>query len=128
MNILIVDDEAAVRRVIRENLSSKFAGADFFEAEDGKLALQLCEIEKFDLMITDYRMPRVNGGELIRTLRVGSTFNNCVPVIVTSAFVPEAQEDVKNFENVIFLDKPIDFTKLTRFTKWILRSSGKLAA
>lgn len=64
--VLLVDDEAAVRGTLRAVLESQ--GFECGEAENGAEALSRLEEEKFDLVITDNRMPVMNGVEFLEHL------------------------------------------------------------
>ena len=66
--ILVVDDEAMIRDVIRMQLER--AGYEVVCAEDGRQAAQLIADESGDLMITDIFMPETDGYEAIRAARV----------------------------------------------------------
>lgn len=62
--VLLVDDEAAVRGTLRAVLESQ--GYECDEAEHGAAALALLEQEHFDLIITDNKMPVLNGIEFLK--------------------------------------------------------------
>jgi DNA-binding NtrC family response regulator len=66
-NILLVDDQAAVLQVCLEILSS--AGHAVTTAVNGKEAMRLIHVSKFDLVITDLLMPEKEGLEVIMELR-----------------------------------------------------------
>ena len=87
--VLIADDEGAIRQVITALLES--AGFSVVEAADGAEALSklLSPGEKFDLLVTDVVMPRVDGPELIRRARAAGSR---VPVVVIGAAIVPAQE------------------------------------
>ena len=57
--ILVVDDEAKIREVIREY--AEFSGYEVTEAEDGMSALGLCKLNDYDLIIMDIMMPKLDG-------------------------------------------------------------------
>jgi two-component system KDP operon response regulator KdpE len=76
--ILVVDDEPAIRRLLRTSLGGQ--GFDVVEAGSGAEALQQVEREKPDLLILDLGLPDVSGIEVIRSVRVRSS----VPIIVLS--------------------------------------------
>jgi DNA-binding response OmpR family regulator len=66
--IIIADDDRIVRRIVVAKLSG--IGYEVREAEDGQEALDLLEGgEVPDLLITDSLMPRMNGLELVRSIR-----------------------------------------------------------
>lgn len=77
-NILVVDDEPQITRVLKTTLSSQGYGAR--AASDGDEAVQLMKDWSPDLIITDLRMPNMDGLELCRQVRQKSR----VPIIVLS--------------------------------------------
>jgi two-component system KDP operon response regulator KdpE len=76
--ILVVDDEPAIRRLLRTSLGGQ--GFDVVEAGAGGDALQQIEREKPDLLILDLGLPDVSGIDVIRTVRAHSS----LPIIVLS--------------------------------------------
>jgi two-component system, OmpR family, KDP operon response regulator KdpE len=83
-NILVVDDETQITRVLKTSLSSQ--GYGIRTAADGEEALQLMKGWSPDLIVTDLRMPNMDGLELCRHVRTQS----CVPIIVLSVKGEEA--------------------------------------
>ncbi len=79
--ILVVDDEAKMRRLLE--LSLKGLGHEVVQAEDGESALAAFDTMPFDLVLTDLRMPRLDGMGLLRALRERG---EDVPVIVLTAY------------------------------------------
>lgn len=65
--VLVVDDVEEVRYALNATLSRE--GYEVVEAEDGQSALNLMAGERFDVIVTDLWMPRMDGVELIRALR-----------------------------------------------------------
>jgi two-component system cell cycle sensor histidine kinase/response regulator CckA len=67
--ILVVEDEPAVRQLVAAALER--AGYRVFEARDGETALSLFNENEaaIDLLVTDLRMPQMDGAELVRLLR-----------------------------------------------------------
>jgi two-component system chemotaxis response regulator CheY len=65
--ILTVDDSASIRQMVRFTLTR--AGYEISEAIDGKDGLEKCGKEKYDLVITDLNMPRMDGIEMITSIR-----------------------------------------------------------
>ncbi|MGD9245939.1 MAG: response regulator, partial [Desulfobacterales bacterium] len=65
-NILIVDDSTPMRAVIKKIVkASGFNVGEFFEATNGREALDILNQEWLDLVLTDYNMPDMNGLELV---------------------------------------------------------------
>lgn len=83
-NILVVDDEAQITRVLKTSLSSQGYGVR--TAADGEEALQLMKDWPPDLIVTDLRMPNMDGLELCQHVRTQSR----VPIIVLSVKGEEA--------------------------------------
>jgi two-component system sensor histidine kinase and response regulator WspE len=79
--ILIVEDSATVAESMRMILDQ--AGFNAFVAIDGMDGWNLLEREKFDLIITDIDMPRMNGIELVTKIKSTDTTKD-TPVIVES--------------------------------------------
>ncbi len=77
-NILVVDDEPQITRVLKTTLSSHGYGTR--TASDGDDALQMMKEWAPDLLITDLRMPNMDGLELCRHVRA----NSQIPIIVLS--------------------------------------------
>jgi CheY-like chemotaxis protein len=81
-NILLVDDNnhgLIARRAVLEEL-----GYTIFTAENGEEALELYANQKFDLVVTDFRMPKMNGVELIQKIRMSDAEAR---IIMLSGFV-----------------------------------------
>lgn len=77
--ILIIEDEAPIRRFLRASLSEQ--GYRFNEAETGSDGLRLCAAQPPDLIILDLGLPDQNGLEVLKQIRVWSP----VPIIIVSA-------------------------------------------
>lgn len=82
IKILIVDDSLPMRGVIKKTIkASGYASAEFFEAENGKIALDILKTIWLDIVITDYNMPEMNGMELIEAMKQDDAFQS-IPVLV----------------------------------------------
>lgn len=81
--LLIVDDEAKIREVLR--LYAEFEGHDYVEAEDGMQAVKLARDNNFDVIIMDVMMPKLDGYYAVKEIRKFSQ----VPVIMLSARTEE---------------------------------------
>lgn len=65
--ILLVEDDSSIRETLAELLS--FEGYECVEADDGQTATEILEREKFDVLVSDFRMPRMNGVDLLKWCR-----------------------------------------------------------
>lgn len=79
--MLVVDDEAKMRKILE--LALRSMGHEVIQASDGVEALAAIEKTHFDLVLTDLRMPRMDGTRLLRELRARGEE---VPVIVLTAY------------------------------------------
>lgn len=66
--ILVVDDEAAIRHVLRRILARRLPGVEVAEAGSAEEALSMTEKDSFDVVFTDYRMEGATGADLLRHL------------------------------------------------------------
>lgn len=106
--ILIVDDERSIRNTVKELLEMEEYKCE--TAENGVLALDLCRNRQFDLVITDIKMPEMDGVELLEKLK--REFSD-LPVVMISGHgtIETAVECIKNgaFD---FISKPIEMNRL----------------
>lgn len=106
--VLIVDDEPALRRLVARWLTR--AGFDVVEASDGVVAIDIARRQRLDAVVTDVRMPRMGGLELLELLL---QLQPRLPVILVSASdeVPDAQA-ARSRGATDFLPKPVNLTQL----------------
>ncbi len=77
--LLVVDDEAKIREVIREY--AEFNGFEVEEAPDGMAAVEMCRETDYDIVVMDIMMPRLDGYSACKEIRK----NKDTPVIMLSA-------------------------------------------
>jgi len=63
--ILVIEDEAAIRRVLVKILSEENDAYKVLEAEDGLAGVELIKKEDFDLVLCDIKMPKMDGVEVL---------------------------------------------------------------
>jgi DNA-binding response OmpR family regulator len=88
-HILLVEDDAGLRRVLQIGLSR--AGYDVLEARDGREAIRLWQAHGADLVVTDLYMPDKDGLEVIRQLRAQSP---STPIIAITDPRPRGRLDL----------------------------------
>src|SRR6185295_9093309 len=102
-HILIVEDSADVRFIVREILRRK--GYDTAEAENGIQALELLENNsRFDLIISDVRMAKMGGLQLLSELK--DRFPGIPTIMLSVHTVPEWIDEAKQKGAVSYLSKP----------------------
>lgn len=109
--ILMVDDDDALRRLVRIELGTDFRVIDSGEPEQG-LALAL--EHKPDAILLDLRMPKYSGYELLQTFTSFSR-TQMIPVIVVSGEGGgQTREHCKELGATSYFEKPIDFDGLRK--------------
>lgn len=81
MKVLVVDDDAAIRRLYKEELEEE--GYEVYLAESGKEALRIFGEVKPDIVTLDIRMPGEDGIEVLRKMK---EFDSRLPVIMCTAY------------------------------------------
>jgi two-component system chemotaxis response regulator CheY len=88
--VLIVDDSALARMIVRRSLSAAGFASDLFrEAPDGQAALDAIRAEPPKLVVADVNMPRMTGEEMLAAIRLEPALHG-VPVVMCSSAVNEA--------------------------------------
>jgi two-component system KDP operon response regulator KdpE len=118
--VLVVEDEAAVRRVLTTSLSSH--GYRVIEAADGATAIRAASQYVPDLVLLDLRLPDMDGVEVARRVRAWSA----MPIVVLSARGEEA-EKVEAFDVGVddYVTKPFGFSELLARIRAGLRHSAR---
>jgi two-component system response regulator MprA len=101
-NVLVVDDEAVIREFLSDVLVS--AGYTVTEASDGMAALEAVERQRPAVVLTDIRMPRLDGIGLVERLRARGEH---VPVVFMTAHFRTSP-----IPDIPLVPKPFDFDRL----------------
>jgi len=88
MEILVVDDASAMRRIVR-GLLKELGFKHIREAENGQVALQELKKKKADFVVSDWNMPVMTGIDLLRAIRADESLKS-IPVLMVTA---EAKQD-----------------------------------
>ncbi|HPC02738.1 MAG TPA: chemotaxis response regulator CheY [Syntrophales bacterium] len=88
MKILVVDDFATMRKVVR-NLLKQVGYENIAEAEDGAIALRILKSQKVDFVISDWNMPNMNGLELLKAVRADGDLAKTPFLMVTAEALQE---------------------------------------
>ena len=119
--ILIVEDDAAIRELVRDELS--LAGFVVDEVADGRDALQRARTEPYDLLVLDLMLPHLDGVTLCRTIRAQG-INRETPILMLTARDTESDK-VFGLESGAddYLTKPFGLRELMARVAAILRRS-----
>lgn len=85
MKILIVDDSSTMRRIIGNVVQQLgFSKDDFDEAEDGVKAWKLLGDTQYDIVLTDWNMPNMNGLDLVKKIRSEGSHQKTPIIMITT--------------------------------------------
>ena len=103
--ILIVDDDPDLLRLLADSIGLCCAECEVVRASDGRAALEQLEGQPFDLILTDYQMPGMNGLELASTVHQTSPGT---PIVLVTAHRSGGwlQEKARSLDLVGYLQKP----------------------
>ena len=116
--ILVVDDEPSIRLLIQTALST--FGYEVFLASNGAEALDVAKKNPVDLIITDVKMPIMDGHEFIKILKSSNELSN-IPILLLTAVGVEPMTAAGLPDDYLF--KPFRLSELqSKVGKWL---SGK---
>jgi signal transduction histidine kinase/ActR/RegA family two-component response regulator len=117
LRVLVVDDEAAVREVLREALEAE--GCEVVVAESGEIALKLYDARagKIDIVFTDIGMPEMNGWELASEIRKRS---ETIPLAIVSGWADAISHDARQAIKADWvISKPFDIATIAEIANEI---------
>lgn len=123
--ILVVDDHAGIRALVRDALGRRWQVS---EAADGQAALDAVRMRLPDVIVSDIMMPRVDGIELLSTLR-GDPETDFVPIVLLTAKAGD-EDRIAGLEHGAdaYLAKPFDRRELRAVIDGILAQRKRLRA
>lgn len=114
--ILVVDDQPGIRLLLQEIFTSD--GYHVTMAKTGKEALDILDGSSFDLLMLDYKLPVVDGVQVIQQLEDDKVE---IPVILMSGLSDEIIEESQKFKLVKkVLAKPFNIQDVSNFTKSLI--------
>ncbi len=119
-SILLVDDQRDILRLLHSTLDTlKLKELEIIEAPSGEEALLQVVRRKVDLLVTDYRLPGINGIELMHKMRV--RYPDVRVILITGMTERKAREEMLNAGAVAIFNKPVP---LADFLDIVERSLG----
>ena len=103
-NVLIVDDSAVTRILLKGTMIKHKNDWNILEASNGLEALKVLEENKIDMISIDYNMPGMDGLELVEIVKEKYP---TVKIAILTANVQDAFREKVNLYSVEFLEKPI---------------------
>ncbi len=116
VHILVVDDDKMIRQVLQKGI--QHAGYDCSEAENGKEALKILEARTVDVVITDIKMPEMDGLELTKIVK--AKYKSDV-IVITGYSEDFIYEEVIELGARDFAEKPVRLRELNVRLKRVLK-------
>lgn len=111
LKLIIIDDERATRTSLAENIEWDKLGISFMgDAEDGLLGLQLAKEVKPQIVLSDVRMPRMNGIEFAKELK--KILPECKVIFLSGYSDKEYLKAAIQLQVVDYIEKPIDYDEV----------------
>lgn len=108
MRVLVVDDEPLLVKSLRRVLVRE--GHEVFTAGDGAQALELLQTVQVDVVLSDVRMPVMDGVTLLRRIRAGLV--RALPVILLTGYADSSDAELKQVGATAVLGKPVELETL----------------
>lgn len=122
INTLVVDDSMTARRHISRVLTN-IGIENITEAKNGKEAIEKLREEFFDLLVTDYNMPKMDGRELIQYVRESSSQSSIPIIMVTSETQESRLTAVRQSGVSAICDKPFETLTIQALLKQVLKDA-----
>lgn len=115
VRVMIVDDDKDLLKLYQMQIESwQTPKTEVFLAHDGYDALLQIGSKKPDIIITDLRMPRMDGGHMINVIKQNPDMDHCQIVVVTGLNKDEIHQEYELPDNVLVEEKPIPFARIQR--------------
>ncbi|MBN1991559.1 MAG: response regulator [Anaerolineae bacterium] len=122
--ILIVDDESTLVFFLKQGLQESGISCLVDDAASGEEALTKLTYNRYDLLVTDLKMPGINGFTL---LEVARSLHPDISIVLMTAFgSPEVQEEAKRLKVDGYLTKPFPTAQLQSLVNEVLAAQNAL--
>lgn len=108
--ILVIDDEATIRRVIELKLKKR--GYQVITATNGEEGLEMIQGQRPDAVISDIRMPKLDGKSLSEMTNGLKEERPFLTIIMTCSISQDDHNWVTNMKDTIFMEKPFSPSRL----------------
>ncbi len=108
--VLVVDDEKSFLRSLTDGLNAYSGDFNVINAENGKQAVNVLKSDKIELVVTDLKMPEMDGLKLLAYM---TKHHPTIPVIVMTAYgTPKIEHTIQKLGAAQYMEKPLDFDVL----------------
>jgi DNA-binding response OmpR family regulator len=123
--LLVADDSPAIRHLIADALTRQ--GFAVVTADDGQAALERLRMESFDMVVTDYDMPRMTGFELVHALKRDPKLRDTPTLMLTARDTRRDQAQMRAAGLTSYLVKPFSVDKLIAIVERVLAERRLIA-
>jgi len=107
LNILIVDDSATMRAVIRRVIAlTEVPIATVYEARNGKEALKVMEENKVEAVFTDINMPVMTGHEFLKAIAKEKQWDDVLRVVISTDGSKLRRDEARSLKVALYVEKP----------------------
>lgn len=123
--IMVVDDERDILSIVKRGLESKnrFQVETFIDAESALESLNENSGDYYDLVLTDIRMPKINGFELYRRIKESNPHMKIVFITAFEINKDEFSKVIPSVDVIDFISKPVSMSTLITKLNSILNHS-----
>ncbi|HZB64982.1 MAG TPA: response regulator [Nitrososphaeraceae archaeon] len=124
--IMVVDDERDILSIVKRGLESKnrFQVETFIDAESALESLKENSGDYYDLVLTDIRMPKINGFELYRRIKESNPHMKIVFITAFEINKEEFSKVIPSVDVIDFISKPVSMSTLITKLNSILNHSN----
>ncbi len=120
--ILLIDDDKGILFTLRKIIETLCPSLEIHTANDGQAGLELIDLHKPDIVLSDYNMPIMNGLELLKEIRKNTKYNSIYFIMLTANSDNQYRRTAVNLGADEFLSKPI----VTELLEARLRSAFRI--
>ena len=124
LNVLVVDDMPAIRRMLRQMLMSLGVRGRIDESADGVEAWEALQEQTYDLVICDINMPRLNGLELLKRFRALPKYQTTPFLMITGEVSEKVVAAAAESEVDGYLLKPFKLSALENRLRAIIKKNN----
>ena len=120
LKALVCDDDTPIRNMVSDMLQA--SGVEVIEAKDGQEALTVFMKEKIDLVVIDFLMPKVDGLQVIRNIRLSGERARTPVVMMSAISKSQIMGDHPDLGPDHYINKPFKPRKMAKLLERVLKS------
>lgn len=123
-SVLVVDDDRVILDLVKDLIEDNFVGITVVQAQDGHIGYNKVCVQKFELLITDYKMPKLSGAKLIANLDMIPQRSRPDNIVIITGNQKEIE--VENIDpSITLVEKPWEEEEFLELLKKLLIDKGE---